>query len=118
MAKRVVVELVDDINGQSGPPQHDSTSTAPTTKSTSSTTGPPRAPGPYIAAARPTNSNGKPGRRQDDATAPPPPPRPAPDPALGSRQRHTTAGRGRIPAATINAYDDHIRSRTTGDGGG
>ncbi|MDA3659997.1 histone-like nucleoid-structuring protein Lsr2 [Mycobacterium xenopi] len=120
MAKRVVVELVDDINGQSGATttrfnldgadyEIDLVDDRPLRELLA----------PYIAAARPTNSNGKPGPATGRRNGAP-------------RRRHdlhlirrwaaangiTLPARGRIPAATINAYDDHIRSRTTGDGGG
>ncbi|WP_084020444.1 histone-like nucleoid-structuring protein Lsr2 [Mycobacterium avium] len=116
MAKRVVVELVDDINGQSG---------ATTTRFSLDGAEyeidlvddrPLRdVLAPYIAQARPISKNGKRGAAARRATR-------RHDLHLIRRWANANGiglpARGRIPAATINAYDDHIRSQTAGEGDG
>lgn len=114
MANRVIIQLVDDISGQSG---------ATTTRFGLDGAryeidlvddGPLRDTlAPYIAKGRPV-ANGKPGNHTGRA---------------GLKRRHDlhlirrwayTNGirlpaRGRISAATIRAYDEHVQSRTAAD---
>jgi hypothetical protein len=114
MAKRLIVELVDDISGQSG---------ATTTKF-----GLDGADyeidlvddralrdilAPYIAKGRPVGDDGAPTdrdrlRRRHDLH-------------LIRRWAHANGvrlpARGRIPAATIRAYDDHVESQNAADFG-
>ena len=121
MTKKVVVELVDDISGQSGATttrfsldgaeyEIDLVDDRPLREVLA----------PYIAQGRSVSKNGEPGpaagrngaaRRHDLH--------------LIRRWAHANGirlpARGRIPAATIRAYDDYIRaerSESTGDGDG